>query len=68
MCPCCLENRKFKKIVKEEEFSNNGKTITIDALYLACVECGEQILDPINPDENFIKAYTKLGIKPKEIE
>lgn len=71
-CTVCLDYRDFKIIHVEEDFEVKNETITIEARYLECKECGEQILNPENEDENYISAYNiyrkrKNLMFPKEI-
>lgn len=49
--------RSFKKISREEIFKVKQENILVDASYLKCEVCEEEILLPGNEDENFTKAY-----------
>lgn len=56
-CPECLDLHEFKHRNKSEDYEIKNETVTVNAHYLECTACGELILDPENPDENYIKAY-----------
>ncbi|NFT30610.1 helix-turn-helix domain-containing protein [Clostridium sporogenes] len=71
-CPNCLELTRFKEIHKDETFNIRKEKIEVVSRYLFCENCNEDISDPKNPDENFIRAYDKYRkmkgfLQPHEI-
>lgn len=58
-CPECLEMRGFDSVFIEEEYPVKNEVITIESHYYKCNECGELILNPENPDENYVNAYNE---------